>query len=97
MFNNFIIFALSYNKKAHNNMKYLNRLFNLAGYDGLKHLVLSMLITKVLLLFLPLYLAILIALVISISKEVYDKISGRGCAEWKDVICNLIGILIGVW
>lgn len=78
-------------------MKYLNRLFNLAGYDGLKHLVLSMLITKVLLLFLPLYLAILIALVISISKEVYDKISGRGCAEWKDVICNLIGILIGVW
>ena len=78
-------------------MKYLNCLFNLAGYDGLKHLVLSMLITKVLLLFLPLYLAILIALVISISKEVYDKISGRGCAEWKDVICNLIGILIGVW
>lgn len=78
-------------------MKYLNRLFNLAGYDGLKHLVLSMLITKVLLLFLPLYLAILIALVISISKEVYDKINGRGCAEWKDVICNLIGILIGVW
>ncbi len=78
-------------------MKYLNRLFNLAGYDGLKHLVLSMLITKVLLLFLPIYLAILIALVISISKEVYDKISGRGCAEWKDVICNLIGILIGVW
>lgn len=78
-------------------MKYLNCLFDLAGYDGLKHLVLSMLITKVLLLFLPLYLAILIALVISISKEVYDKISGRGCAEWKDVICNLIGILIGVW
>ena len=78
-------------------MKYLNCLFDLAGYDGLKHLVLSMLITKVLLLFLPLYLAILIALVISISKEVYDKISDRGCAEWKDVICNLIGILIGVW
>lgn len=78
-------------------MKYLNRLFNLAGYDGLKHLVLSMLITKVLLLFLPIYLAVLITLVISISKEVYDKISGRGFAEWKDVICNLIGILIGVW
>lgn len=78
-------------------MKYLNRLFNLAGYDGLKHLVLSMLITKVLLLFLPLYLAILIALVISISKEVYDKISGKGCADWKDVICNLLGILIGIW
>ncbi len=78
-------------------MKYLNCLFDLAGYDGLKHLVLSMLITKVLLLFLPIYLAVLITLVISISKEVYDKISGRGCAEWKDVICNLIGILIGVW
>ena len=78
-------------------MKYLNCLFDLAGYDGLKHLVLSMLITKVLLLFLPIYLAVLITLVTSISKEVYDKISGRGCAEWKDVICNLIGILIGVW
>ena len=78
-------------------MKYLNCLFDLAGYDGLKHLVLSMLITKVLLLFLPIYLAILITLVISISKEVYDKISGKGCADWKDVICNLLGILIGIW
>lgn len=78
-------------------MKYLNRLFNLAGYDGLKHLVLSTLITKVLLLFLPVYLAVLITLVISISKEVYDKISGKGCADWKDVICNLLGILIGIW
>ena len=78
-------------------MKYLNRLFNLAGYDGLKHLVLSMLITKVLLLFLPLYLATLITLTISISKEAYDKVSGKGCAEWKDIFCNLIGIMIGVW
>lgn len=78
-------------------MKYLNCLFDLAGYDGLKHLVLSMLITKVLQLFLPLYIAALITLVVSLSKEVYDKISGKGCADWKDVICNLLGILIGIW
>ena len=78
-------------------MKHLNRLFDLAGYDGLKHLVLSMLITKVLLLFLPLYIAVLITLVLSLSKEVYDKVSGKGCADWKDVICNLIGIMIGIW
>lgn len=78
-------------------MKYLNCLFDLAGYDGLKHLVLSMLITKVLQLFLPLYIAALITLIVSLSKEVYDKISGKGCADWKDIICNLLGILIGIW
>ena len=78
-------------------IKYLNRLFDLAGYDGLKHLVLSMLITKVLSIFLPIYIALLITLVVSLSKEVYDKVSGKGCADWKDVICNLLGILIGIW
>ena len=29
-------------------------------------------------------------------KEAYDKISGKGCAEWKDIICDNIGILIGI-
>lgn len=35
-------------------------------------------------------------LAIGIAKEIYDKVSEKGCCEWKDIMCDLIGIVIGV-
>lgn len=32
---------------------------------------------------------------LGVAKEVYDS-TGKGCAEWKDILCDLIGVLIGV-
>lgn len=77
-------------------MKYLSKLFNWMGSDGMMHLILSATIAVVINLFLPWELAGVITLAIGIGKEVYDKASGNGCAEMKDIVCDIAGILIGI-
>lgn len=77
-------------------MKYLNKLFAWMGNDGMMHVILSALICAVLNLFLPWELAAMITLAVGIGKELYDRISGKGCSEWKDIVCDIVGILIGV-
>lgn len=77
-------------------MKYLNKLFAWMGNDGMAHVILSALICGVLNLFLPWELAAMITLAVGIGKELYDRISGKGCSEWKDILCDIVGILIGV-
>lgn len=74
----------------------INKLFDLAGYDGCKHIIVSALLTALLQLLLPTQLTILIVLLIGFAKELYDHESGKGTAEWKDIICNIIGISIGI-
>lgn len=76
-------------------MNRLNHLFTLMGSDGMKHFILSATMTAILSLVLPWYWAAGITLVAGLGKEVYDRVSGRGMAEWKDVVCNLAGTIIG--
>lgn len=64
--------------------------------DKLKHIVVSAIIAVALNLLLPWWGAGLITLAIGIGKEVYDKVSGKGCAEWGDLAADVVGILIGV-
>lgn len=64
--------------------------------DKYKHIVVSAIITVVLNLILPWWVAGLVTLAIGVGKEVYDKVSGKGCAEWKDLLADVIGILIGI-
>ena len=64
--------------------------------DKYKHIVVSAIICVALKLFLPWWVAALITLAIGVGKEVYDKVSGKGCAEVKDIVCDIVGILIGV-
>lgn len=73
----------------------LNNLYNMAGYDGLKHIVLSAVLTVGFNLFLPWYFATILVLIIGIAKEIYDS-TGKGCCELKDIVCDLIGIIIGI-
>lgn len=73
----------------------LNNLYNMAGYDGLKHIVLSAVLTVGFNLFLPWYLSAIFVFTIGIAKEIYDS-TDKGCCELKDTICNLIGIIIGI-
>lgn len=77
-------------------MKYLNKLFSWMGSDGMSHLILSATIAVGLNLVLPWELAGMITLAIGIGKEIYDKASGKGCAEVKDIVCDIVGILIGI-
>lgn len=63
--------------------------------DGLLHVetsaLLFMLFAK-----LSVMVAVLICLVLGIMKELYDKYSGKGLAEWHDIWCDLIGIAAGI-
>ena len=66
------------------------------GKDKLLHIVVSAVIMVVLGILLSTWVAALATLFVGIGKEVYDKVSGKGCFEWADIICDCIGILIGV-
>lgn len=77
-------------------MNWINKLFDLVALDGCKHIILSALIVVVANLFLPTWAAALIALAVGGLKEYYDYKSGTGQVQVKDVVCDVIGVLIGV-
>lgn len=64
--------------------------------DKYKHIVVSAIIAVALNLFLTWWVAGLVTLAIGVGKEVYDKVSGKGCAEWSDLAADVVGILIGI-
>lgn len=75
----------------------MNNLLNLIGSDGMKHIIISAILTAVAKWLLPVWVAAaLVTLAIGVAKEVYDKVSGKGCSEWKDLVCDVVGIVIGV-
>lgn len=76
-------------------MKKINELFEMIGFDGCKHIILSSVIVVVVNLFLPTWAAALIALAIGIGKEYYDY-RKKGFVEKKDLMCDAIGVLIGI-
>lgn len=66
------------------------------GIDGLLHIICSNLIVVLLNLLLPLWVAVIIAIVIGLVKEfVYDKALNNGTCDNKDLIADAIGIVIG--
>ena len=77
-------------------MNKINELFKLIAEDGMKHIILSAVITIILNLIFPIWLAVLIALSIGIGKEYYDKQTNKGQCQIKDILCDLFGIFIGI-
>ena len=75
----------------------MNKIMAYIGQDGLLHIVFSSLIAVVLSLFLPIWLAAIITFAIGLAKElVYDLLLKKGTFELKDMICDAVGIIIGV-
>jgi uncharacterized protein YfiM (DUF2279 family) len=73
------------------------------GFDGLLHFAVCAIVTALikamaepLLAEKGALLAVLVVAMISIAKEIYDRRTGKGCAEWKDIACDLVGIIVGV-
>ena len=64
--------------------------------DGLLHLETSALITVAVATFAPWWVAALVAFIIGIVKELYDREHG-GVASWHDVACDAAGVLIGLF
>ncbi len=73
-----------------------NILNSLLAEDKLKHVVVSAVMATVLSLFFPWWAAAGITFAIGVGKEVYDKVSGKGHSEWKDLLADVVGILIGI-
>lgn len=63
--------------------------------DGLLHIFVSFGIMFILGWALNWYVSSVVALCIGVLKEIYDKITGNGCAELHDIICDCIGIVAG--
>lgn len=76
--------------------KFFNTIKNWVRTDGLLHIVVSALICVMLGWINPIWIAPLVTLLIGIGKEIYDKVSKKGTAEWHDLICDIIGIVIGM-
>lgn len=66
------------------------------GFDGLLHIVLSAIMVGTLKHIIGALGAVAVVALIGIGKEFYDVRTGKGCAEFKDLVCDLVGIMIGV-
>ena len=73
------------------------------GFDGLLHFAVCAIMTALikamaepLLADKGALLAVGVVAMAGIAKELYDLRTGKGCAEWKDLACDLAGIMEGV-
>lgn len=74
----------------------ISKVFNYFGYDGLKHVIASNVMVVVLNLILPLWVAVLVAALVGVGKEVvWDKLMKKGTFDKKDLIADAVGIIIG--
>ena len=74
----------------------ISKVFNYFGYDGLKHVIASNVMVVVLNLILPLWVAVLVAALAGVGKEVvWDKLMKKGTFDKKDLIADAVGIIIG--
>jgi hypothetical protein len=53
-------------------------------------------ISKMALIFLPVWVMVAVMLLVAISKELLDRFTGQGTSEWKDFFCDVAGILIAM-
>lgn len=76
----------------------MGRLLKYFGQDGLAHILVSLVLCAVLGVFLPLWAAVLITLSVGFIKElVWDLWLEKGTAEWRDIIADAVGVLLGVF
>ena len=74
----------------------MRKILEWLGQDGLLHIVVCSILVSALNIVMPLWLAVVITAVVGVAKEVvYDKWLKKGTFEIKDLVCDLIGILIG--
>lgn len=73
----------------------INNIINKVGVDKILHLLVCLNLTLELRRFVDLWIAVLIVFVIAVLKEVYDKVSKKGTCDYKDIIADCVGIIIG--
>ena len=74
----------------------IQKIYNYFGQDDLLHIICSSILVGIFNLFFPLLIAIIITAVVGIGKEViWDKLLNKGTFDKKDLVFDLIGIIIG--
>lgn len=66
------------------------------GIDGLTHIIVMTIISKMALIFLPVWVMVAVMLLVAVSKELLDRFTGQGTSEWKNFFCDVAGILIAM-
>lgn len=74
----------------------IGKILNYIGLDGMAHIIVSAVMLLALQIFLPWWVAVPAVMLIGVAKEViYDKWLKKGTPQWKDIICDIVGIAIG--
>jgi len=73
----------------------INNIINKIDVDKILHLFICLILTLELRRFIDLWIVIIIVFIIAITKEIYDKVSKKGTCDYKDIIADCIGIIIG--
>lgn len=74
-----------------------DKIFTNIRKDDLLHILFSVIIMTVLKLLLPWWIAAILTMFVGILKElIWDKWLKKGTPEWRDIISDFIGILIGI-
>ena len=67
------------------------------GRDKLLHFAVSAVLTKILVLLgVPLADVLIVMTLIFVDKELYDYASGRGKAEWGDIVADYAGMIVAL-
>lgn len=74
----------------------IQNIINRIGIDKILHVLVSLVLMLEFQRFLPVWGALTIVLAIGIIKEVYDKVSGKGTPDWRDIVADCIGIILGL-
>ncbi len=73
-----------------------SKLLSKIGIDGMAHIIVCQNLAMWLSKYTPLWLAIIITVVIFVLKEVYDKYCKKTEFSIKDIICDCVGLALGV-
>lgn len=76
----------------------IKNVLNQIRKDDLLHILVSVIIMTVLKLLLPCWIAAILTMLVGILKElIWDKWLKKGTPEWRDIVSDIIGIIIGVF
>lgn len=85
-------------EKLQKAMALLNHVFDdVIRQDGMKHLIMGVVLTVLLKLFLPLIFVLVVVIAILVAKElVYDDRMAQGTPEPRDLLWGVVGMFLGL-
>lgn len=74
----------------------VGKVLSAIGVDGMAHILVCQNLVMWLSKLMPLWLAVIITVVVFILKEIYDKYCKKSEFSTKDIICDCVGLALGV-